>query len=163
MIISLLGMPGCGKTTFGKELANSLQIPFFDLDLLIETGYQTSISTLFQQKGEHQFRMIETEALRSFFNTNTECILALGGGTPCFNDNISLINSFSESYYLQAPVQVIVDRLWLEREKRPLVAHLTSKAALLKWVIEKLKEREIYYKMAKTELTFPFTTTFFKY
>ena len=87
MPVYLIGLPGSGKTTMGKQLASILEIPFFDLDAEIENQAGKSIPELFKEEGEDFFREKERSCLRSFLNRDN-FILATGGGTPCFFDNL---------------------------------------------------------------------------
>jgi shikimate kinase len=159
MIISLVGMPGSGKTTLGKLLAENHKIPFFDLDQMIENRNHKSITLLFSELGEEKFRQLETELLKLFFANEKTGILALGGGTPCFFDNMEVINRNSESYYLNTPIQIIAERLFQEKNKRPLIAHLQTKEDLTNWISYTLLQREKYYQQAKNTLVYPFEIT----
>jgi shikimate kinase len=84
-------MPGSGKSTWGKKLAKALQYNFVDLDKLIELNEQLSIEDIFRQKGEEYFRDLEHKYLLKTIVMNN-VVISCGGGTPCYNDNMNLIN-----------------------------------------------------------------------
>jgi shikimate kinase len=90
--IFLLGFMGSGKSTLGKKLANKLNVPFFDLDKIIEEQIGISIAEIFKTKGEEYFRTLETQVLKQLIYKQAKFVIATGGGAPCFNNNIELIN-----------------------------------------------------------------------
>lgn len=133
---------GSGKSTIGKKLANKLSYAFYDLDTEIEKQEGKTISEIFEQKGEEYFRMLESEALKTLSNENQ--VVALGGGTPCFNENIDFINQNGISIYLKYNSGILFSRLVNAKNQRPLLADKTDDE--LKVFIEaKLTEREIFY------------------
>jgi shikimate kinase len=82
MKIYLIGMPGCGKSTFGKKAAEQLNMDFIDLDTEIINYRQKSINDIFEQEGEHSFREIESKLLKSITADDDHFIMATGGGAP---------------------------------------------------------------------------------
>lgn len=156
MIISFIGLPGCGKTTLGKKLSQLHSIPFFDLDLVIEHKFNKSISMLFNEYSENGFREIEKTVLEDIFKTQTNSIIALGGGTPCFFDNMEMINKYSESYYLNVPINIIVERLLSKLTNRPLFNNITTDIELHNKLTELLNIRKPFYLRAKHVLNYPF-------
>ena len=102
--VVLVGLPGSGKSTFGRQLAKEMGFPFLDLDQLIEERYQLKISDIFSIHGEGTFREWESLVLQDTLKQDRAYILASGGGTPCFNDNMDLINSQGISVYLDVPL-----------------------------------------------------------
>jgi shikimate kinase len=84
-------MPGSGKSTWGKRLASVLNYDFVDLDTMIEKHYCATIDQIFKEKGEDYFRAIEKEVLENTASFNNT-IIACGGGTPCYFDNMNWIN-----------------------------------------------------------------------
>jgi len=150
MIVVLLGYMASGKSVVGKKLANTLNYDFIDLDSYIETKESVSISELFQTKGEIYFRKIETLTLKEILNSNKNLVLSLGGGTPCYADNMDLINqSISESFYLKTSINSLALRLVNEAALRPLIAHIHDLDALKEFVGKHLFERSSYYTKAK--------------
>jgi len=118
--IILIGYMASGKTTLGKKLANKLNIPFIDVDAKIEELEGCSISEIFLHKGEKGFRLLETDFLKTYSFTDS-FVLSTGGGMPCFNDNMKLLNTLGTTFYLKRPVKELVNRLVSAKEKRPLV------------------------------------------
>ena len=100
MKIILVGYMASGKSTIGKLISEALQIPFYDLDDLIETNLHLKINTIFEQKGELFFRKKEREILIDFLNTTENYILALGGGTPCYYDSFELCYNLYRYNYI---------------------------------------------------------------
>ncbi|MBK8496220.1 MAG: shikimate kinase [Chitinophagaceae bacterium] len=146
MKIFLIGFMGSGKTYWGKIWAKQNGLTFYDLDDVIEKATGKTIAVLFEKKGEKYFRKIETEALHTFADKD-DCIIACGGGTACFNDNMQWINKNGTPVYLSASPQYIFERVITEKEKRPLVKKINT-AELLFFIEQKLKEREPFYKQA---------------
>jgi shikimate kinase len=145
--IFLIGFMGSGKTYWGNKWSQKSGVPFFDLDEIVEQEQEKMIAEIFAEKGEDHFRNLETEALRSF-SVKENAIVATGGGTPCYNDNITWMNENGTSIYLQSSPENILQRVTPETEKRPLIKDL-SKDELLFYITEKIKERESFYHEAK--------------
>ena len=141
---------GSGKTYWGNLWARHTGMQFYDLDEVIENEEGTTIAALFELYGEAWFRQKETAVLHSFAEKDN-CIIACGGGTPCFNDNIQWMNAQGITVYLSATTEQIVQRLQSETDKRPLVKGLQS-AELYNFVEQKLIERTPFYSQAKNIL-----------
>lgn len=123
MKVFLIGLPGCGKSTLGREVAHLLKKPFVDLDDEIVKGEGQSIGQIFSGLGEAQFRNIEKKYLKNWCDHTDDVVLATGGGTPCFLDNMSLINASGLSIFLDTTVSEIASRMMnTELAKRPLFA-----------------------------------------
>src|SRR5690606_7293016 len=121
MKITLLGYMGSGKSTMGNQLATDLGFDFIDLDQYIESKENTNISGLFKNLGEIKFRKIEHERLKEVLNLPKNTVIALGGGTPVYYNNMDLINEHSHSVYLRlSPVQLF-ERLKNDKANRPLI------------------------------------------
>lgn len=118
MKIYLVGFMGSGKTTVGRELAARIDAPFFDLDELIEAAEKMSIREMFAQKGEPYFRKRERDLLRSTRNLDS-AVVATGGGTFTFDENIQFIQSEGLSVYLSAPYALLRARIGT-KDDRPL-------------------------------------------
>lgn len=145
--IVLIGYMCVGKTTVGKALAQRLGCTFYDLDWYIEERFHTSIGNIFAEKGESHFRNLEQRMLHevaAFENV----VVACGGGTPCFFDNMDYMNSCSYTVYLRATADTILKHLSINRGKRPLLEGKTPEQ-LSKYVQEQLSQREPYYLMAQ--------------
>jgi shikimate kinase len=119
MKIYLVGFMGSGKTTIGRELAARIEAPFFDLDELIEAAEKTSIREVFAQKGEPYFRKRERDLLRSTKHLDA-AVIATGGGTFTFDENIQFIQSEGLSVYLSAPYALLRARIAATKADRPL-------------------------------------------
>ncbi|MDB5223407.1 MAG: shikimate kinase [Chitinophagaceae bacterium] len=145
--IFLTGFMGSGKTYWGKKWADASGFQFVDVDEIVEQEQGKTIANIFAQDGEEHFRNLETNVLRRLNNRNN-IIVATGGGTPCFNDNISWMNENGTAVYLQSSAENILKRLISEKEKRPLIKNLQDEE-LLFYITEKIKEREPFYKQAE--------------
>lgn len=148
--IFLIGFMASGKTSKGKKLARKLEFDFIDLDEEIERKEGQSIATIFEVKGEAYFRQQEADVLRRIPET-TKAVIALGGGTPCFHENMKYVNERGTSIYIKRAATTILGRLRQNKAKRPLVADLTDEE-LKAFISENLEKREAFYK--KATLTF---------
>lgn len=145
--IVLVGFSGAGKSTVGRKLAEQLTMNFIDLDVYIEEKYHTAIPLLFQRYGESAFRTLEYAALQEVLSAENT-IIAVGGGTPCHGDAMSLINARARSIYLKLTEEQIVNHLLHSKKKRPLTNHL-SEPDLREYVRKTLAVREPYYLQAQ--------------
>jgi shikimate kinase len=153
MKIILIGYMASGKSTIGKILSESLQLPFYDLDSIIEQELKTTINEIFEQKGELFFRKKEREVLEVFLNNTNNYVLALGGGTPCYYDNFNLYqNDNIKSFYLKTSVTTIIERLKTQKNTRPIVANLNDEE-LTEFVAKHLFERNYFYNQVQTIIT----------
>lgn len=152
--IALLGMPASGKSYWGKKLASHLDISFLDLDRIIEQEAGMSISEIFHEGGEHLFRSIETSALfRICQNEKSEqFVLAVGGGTPAYNNNIQILNACCTSIYLDVPISTLKNNLLSDHKNhRPLVKK-TTEVELEQYLTNLKNEREVSYLQAAYQL-----------
>ncbi len=142
-----------GKTMIGKILSEALEVPFYDLDFLIEQELHLKITEIFEQKGELFFRKKERKILESFLNNTASYVLALGGGTPCYYDNFNLYqNQNIKSFYLKASVTSLTERLKFQKSTRPILANLNGEA-LNEFVAKHLFERNYFYNQVETIIT----------
>src|SRR5690606_29303751 len=111
MKISLIGYMGSGKSTVGKELSQLLAYKFIDLDTYLVSKYGKSIQELFKTEGEIKFRKYEHESLKEIIESEESFILALGGGTPAYYNNMDLINQNTHSIYLRLTPKELIERL----------------------------------------------------
>lgn len=147
MKIVLLGYMASGKSAVGKLLATTLKIKFIDLDAYIETCEKKSITTIFETKGEIYFRKKESEYLLELLNLSEDCIISLGGGTPCYGTNMEFIKKNSKSFYLNSSINTIFNRLKGETSQRPLVATI-GEDNLMEYIGKHLFERSVFYTKA---------------
>jgi shikimate kinase len=147
---------GSGKSTWGKLIAEKMGYSFFDLDALIEKRANLKINDIFDTKGEEYFRKQEAVCLRELYDKD-DFVLACGGGTPCYYDNMMVMNSLGVSVWLNTPKQVMATRLLEESEHRPLIRSL-SPGKLQEFIDDKLEERLQFYTQAKVEVD-PTVTT----
>ncbi len=147
MIFFLTGFMGSGKSYWGKKWASVNEYAFIDLDEVIEKEEGKTIADIFEIKGEPYFREIEATQLRSF-DAAKNTIIACGGGTPCFYENMQWMNDHGTTIYLLTTATQILDRVLTEQEKRPLIKKM-NQAELLFFIEQKLKERTPFYNEAK--------------
>ena len=141
--IFLLGFMGAGKTTAGKSLAKKLNCTFCDLDHYIESRYQKTVSQIFEELGEAKFREIEKKMLEEVSDFEN-IIIATGGGTPCFFENIETMKSKGLTIYLHTSPEVLSKRLIMAKEKRPLIAN-KSEDELITYIKNTLTDRDVHY------------------
>lgn len=151
MKLFLVGLPGSGKTTIGKNLAFILNIPFIDTDEIICEREKTSIEEIFKMKGEEYFRLYEKNVLQELIQL-PDFILSTGGGLPCFFDNMEVINKSGISIFLNVSPSIIGKRLWnTDNQNRPLLKGKTEES-LLDYLELKHQERYPYYSKSKIVL-----------
>lgn len=119
MKIYLVGFMGAGKTTVGRELSARLGVPFFDLDGLVESAEGMPIKELFAERGEPYFRKRERDLLRTT-KWIERGVIATGGGTFTFDENIQFIQSEGFSIFLSAPFQLLRGRIGEKAAERPM-------------------------------------------
>lgn len=145
--IFLIGFMGSGKTFLGEKLTALLGWSFIDLDGVVERAAGKSIPEIFAENGEIAFRELEREALFSVFSLE-KVVVATGGGTPCFFENMARMNAHGRTIYLKTPADLLARRLELQRASRPLLASLSA-AELLPFIEKRLAERSPYYMQAR--------------
>ena len=149
-MIILLGYMGSGKSSVGRYLSQKKDLNYCDLDGYIEKKEGMSISEIFQSKGEIYFRKIEHLYLKDILRNKIYQILSLGGGTPCYAGNIDLINNQNiDSFYLKVDLDTLTERLFNQKDKRPLLNEIETKIELKDFIRKHIFEREYYYRQAK--------------
>ena len=148
-IIVLIGYMGCGKSSVGKKLSQKLNVKFIDLDSVIEKKYSKSISQIFNDLGEIKFRNIENIELSSVLSNYDNCILSLGGGTPCYHDNMSLILSYTTNvFFIDVNSKILSERLFKKKEKRPLISSIETIEEMKQFINKHYFERRPFYYLA---------------
>jgi shikimate kinase len=149
--IFLVGMMGSGKSYWTKKMAKWIKSAGYDLDDLIEMNEEKTISEIFSEDGEEHFRKTEAKILR-WFKEKKKYVLATGGGTPCFLDNMDWMKKEGIVIWLDESVEILVKRLLEGKEHRPLIADLSEKD-VTKFVQDKLVERHSFYSQANYRLS----------
>lgn len=140
-------MPGSGKTYWMQQLTNFYNCSGLDLDHEIEKHTGKTISRIFEQ-GEAHFRDVERIVLNSIVSgSHARTIIATGGGTPCFHNNIDIMNKHGLSIYLKAPVGLLARNILQSQDERPLLKNLNTSEVSDKIKIF-LHGREKFYKRA---------------
>lgn len=155
MNVILIGYMASGKSSVGRILAKKLNYEFIDLDDYIEEKEKTSVGTIFKEKGEIHFRKLETLHLKALLESKDRIILSLGGGTPCYGNNMEFIlnDPNSRSIYLKTGIPTLVSRLKNEKSKRPLIAHIETDDLLTEFIGKHLFERSHFYNLAEIKMT----------
>ena len=138
---------GSGKTTLGRTLARRYGIEHIDLDWRIEQRFRTKIADMFAEIGEEGFRLRERNMLHEVMGME-DVVVSVGGGTPCFFDNMEQMNVSGRTIYIQCEVDTLVERIMRSQNKRPIVAGKT-KEELTEFVAKHLTEREPFYLQAQ--------------
>lgn len=149
--IIIIGYMAAGKSAIAALLAKKLGLKHLDLDNYIQEKTALSISEIFKTKGEVYFRKLESAFLKEILTQKTPFILAVGGGTPTFGDNMNLMNQLALTIYLDVPQKVLVARLQAEKQNRPLVADLKDET-IAEFVAKHLFERRVYYEQSQLKI-----------
>ena len=153
MNIVLIGYMGSGKSLIGSHLAKKIDYKFIDLDQYIEKKEARSISKIFEDSGDIYFRKIETKYLIKCLSENNNIVLSVGGGTPCYNDNLTHINSTNNiSIYLKNKNVELSKRLYKNNNNRPLILTIKSEQKMIEFVSKHLFEREVFYNKANVTI-----------
>ncbi|MCK5136008.1 MAG: shikimate kinase [Bacteroidales bacterium] len=145
--IFLIGFMGSGKSTHGSILARKIGYDFVDMDQLIEETAGMTIPGIFSEHGEQVFRKWEHDILLELCNRE-RVVVSTGGGAPCHNDMIRIMNDHGATIYIQLPPEVLKDRLLTSKTDRPLIKG-KSESELLEYITSLLSERENYYQQAR--------------
>jgi shikimate kinase len=151
--IYLLGMMGVGKTTLGKQLARQLHYSFLDLDKTIEQEEGKTVTSIFEQSGESYFREAEQRALHATAKRD-HIVIATGGGTPCYYDNIVWMNQQGLTVYLRANAAFVLSRVGAYPDKRPLLKG-KSQAEMEIFIQQLIETRSPYYEAALKRIDLP--------
>jgi len=155
MLVFFIGFMGAGKTTLGSAVAAQLGYHFVDLDKEIEQYSGKTIPELFKHHGESEFRKIEQQVLHQSvkkfqdppFKT-TSCLIACGGGTPCYQENLAFMKKNGFVVYLEASPEILCERLLRpSNTPRPLLPY-QEPAPLLQHIRTLLNQRRPIYEAA---------------
>ena len=145
--IFLLGYMGAGTTTLGRAYAKAMGLDFIDLDWYIEGRYHKSVGQIFAERGEEGFRQLEQKMLHEV-GEFYDVVISVGGGTPCFFDNMEYMNTQGQTVYLDVSVDVLFRRLKIAKAKRPLLKDKTDEE-LRAFIITALESRAPHYEKAQ--------------
>jgi shikimate kinase len=148
MKIFLIGFMGSGKTHWGRLLSEKLSIRFFDLDEAVTEQAGKSIPEIFAGEGEEQFRMMEKDVLHIITESHESFVMACGGGSPCYFNNIEYMNQSGTTVWINVPLETLFERLVKEKDKRPLIKELQDDQ-LRNFISKKFSDRKIYYEQAR--------------
>ncbi len=147
MRIYLVGFMGSGKSYLAKKMTDSFNINLIDLDDYIEQKEKRSIRTIFEETGENYFRAVEKTCLHEITSQYDNIILATGGGTPCFHNNMDYMNRNGETIFINVDTDLLANRLSKEADKRPLLKK--NRKNLIEFIQNKCDERKPYYNQSK--------------
>ena len=144
----LIGFMGSGKSFWANKLSERFVLPLVDLDKAVEQEMNMSISDIIEYHGEETFRKKESDLLAQRIQQSNKFIMATGGGTPCFQENMNLMNASGISLYLKTDIETLTKRLLAERNHRPLLRGLKDEELALA-IQALLFKREEYYTKCK--------------
>lgn len=150
MRIYLVGYMGAGKSTTSKRLAHRLGWEAYDTDRLFEARYKISINDFFHKYDADLYRKLETQILYDTLQYDN-AVIATGGGTACFNDNMSWMNQHGFTVFLKISPQSAISRLSQSKVKRPILID-KSQEELAEFIMKNYAERLPFYEQA--QLTF---------
>lgn len=145
--IFLWGYMGAGKSRLGKRLSTAMSLDFIDLDNKIEQEFDLTVTKIFQELGEEEFRKKE-HALIKELSKQTNIIISCGGGAPCFYDNKNLMLNSGSVIYLTVAHDELLDRLWKNKDSRPIISQQQNQSSLCQFVEDHLNQRMPFYAQA---------------
>lgn len=137
---------GAGKSTIGRLLADTLNLSFHDLDLMITEHTGLAVPEIIRRDGEDAFRNMEREVLRNVAGLRA-CVVACGGGTPCHADNLGTMKAAGTVVYLRLTPHHLAARLRKDRSERPMLDGIGSEG-LESFIVRHLANRESFYLQA---------------
>ncbi|NER15553.1 shikimate kinase [Leptobacterium flavescens] len=151
-MIVLIGYMGSGKSAVGEIVSKENGKVFVDLDQYIEQQEKMSIPEIFENKGEIYFRKKEYFYLKEVLETQKDIVLSVGGGTPCYGENMKLITEATPHvFYLKATIETLLERLLKEKDHRPMISHLED-SELAEFIRKHLFERNFYYLQSRHKI-----------
>lgn len=146
----LIGMMGTGKSYWAQKLSGAHNMDWIDLDSQIEKDASMTIKEIFEIRGEVFFRTEERDVLHKLSEFNN-IIIATGGGTPCFHDNMKWMNDHGITIWIDEPIETLAERLKKEKAHRPLIKDLDDEE-LFHFLSIKLSERSKFYDQCQHHL-----------
>lgn len=144
-------MPGSGKTYWMKQLAPLFQYSAVDMDDYIQNSERQTIEQLFE-RGALYFREKERHALNRIIQRYPrQIVVATGGGTPCYQDNMALMKAAGCVVYLRAPLKTIQANLARSEIRRPLLDNGDGRAIATK-IMQLFLERQAFYEQADIKI-----------
>lgn len=143
MLIFIIGYMGAGKTTLGKMIADRLHHRFLDLDEMIEISTGYNVNTMFEKFGEQAFRQRERDILFSHLD-DIDTVIATGGGTPCFWNNMERMNQSGITIFIDTPYETIKERLAGKFQNRPLFRDIPQEN-LSEFILKHMAARRVFY------------------
>lgn len=146
--IFLIGFMGVGKSHWGRILSSQLGYTFLDLDEIVSRAAgDRSITEIFEQEGEEYFRNLESSCLEKHSQEHGQFVMACGGGTPCFLNNLERMKNAGLVIWLQASIEELMPRLLAEKSARPLIKDLSDQE-IESYIAKKLGDRQLFYREA---------------
>ena len=139
---------GAGKSHWGRLLSQKLGMQFFDLDEQVIEIAGKSIPAIFAEEGEEKFRLLEKDTLHIITESHDSFVIACGGGTPCYFNNIDYMNAAGTTVWINTPLEELFKRLIKEKSLRPLISEL-SDDQLRNFISKKYSDRRIFYEQAR--------------
>lgn len=140
-------MPGSGKSTAAEWLAGKLGWTYVDTDIIIQFNTGKSIAEIFEEEGEEAYRVHEKCALLQTFDMQ-DVVVATGGGTPCWFDNMEQMNAAGLTIWLQCNPEELGRRMRQDNAVRPLFTGLNERELSLK-LYEMQEQRGFFYTQSK--------------
>ena len=144
--VALVGFPGAGKTTVGKQLARALDYTFLDTDILFGERYELPVNQFIKTYGETIFRKCEYDLLSDIVE-QPYTVISCGGGTPCYANAMDLLLQNAFTVYIKMAPKSLQQRLVNSKRIRPLV-NKESPEEVAAYIEKTLPIREAYYSRA---------------
>lgn len=138
---------GAGKSHWGQVLSQKLGLQFFDLDEQVIESAGKPIPAIFAEEGEEKFRLLEKDTLHLITESHESFVMACGGGTPCYFNNIDYMNISGTTVWINTPLEELYKRLIKEKSLRPLISELEDEP-LRNFISKKYSDRRIFYEQA---------------
>ncbi len=148
--IYIIGFMGTGKSYWGKVWAKKHQMPFMDLDSLIEEKEKGKVLDIFEQKGEEFFREVEADCLRSTLPFDNS-IIACGGGAPCSHNSMEWMNENGLTILLEATPAEVFENIKKETRSRPLLKD-KNEGEIIFFIEKLMNERKSFYDQAQIKM-----------